>query len=320
MLSMVTNTVASDREQLNRGIERGVRFLKETQDHKRGTWKGPSTYPGGATALCTLALLESGVPDTDPSVKRALTHLGSLDAPRQTYTAAIQTMAFCGAGGKPYANLIKRNISILERLQLAEGPTQGGWSYTAAKGAVPHADPSNSRFALLALSAAKRSGFDVRAEVWNRALVYWLRAQNDDGSWSYRAGEMSGTGSMTCAGIVSLVIARKYANAASGRDVEQRIERAERWMARSFSVTKNPGSTSGRWLFYYLDTLARAGSRTEENRFGEHDWFEEGADFLLRSQSFDGSWEGDIRGLPQISTSFALMFLSAKATGSRKSN
>ena len=47
-------------------IDRGVAYLKREQQ-PRGNWAEFPGYDGGVTALCTLALLNSGVPVDDPA-------------------------------------------------------------------------------------------------------------------------------------------------------------------------------------------------------------------------------------------------------------
>src|SRR5262245_1852591 len=64
-----------DGAQVIAAIDRGVAFLKSKQDQKRGNWPEWPTYDGGVTALCTLALINSGVPVDDPSVRRGLNYL-----------------------------------------------------------------------------------------------------------------------------------------------------------------------------------------------------------------------------------------------------
>src|SRR6185312_5231240 len=45
-------------------IDRGVAYLKREQ-RDDGSWPDPVGYPGGITSLCTLALLNCGVPPED---------------------------------------------------------------------------------------------------------------------------------------------------------------------------------------------------------------------------------------------------------------
>src|SRR5262245_33104730 len=66
-------------------------------------------------------------------------------------------------------------------------------------------DNSNADFAIWGLDAAAKAGATVRRETWEAALGNWLRGQNADGGWSYSQNPKS-TGSMTAAGIASIVI------------------------------------------------------------------------------------------------------------------
>ena len=156
-------------------------------------------YDGGVTALCTLALLNSGVGVDDPVVRKALTYLRGLELDK-TYTVSLQTMVLCAAEPKKDMLLIGRNVRWLERHQIKEGRRKGAWSYPG-----PGGDNSNAQFAVLALYDAQRVGVEVSRETWELAADYWRRTQNDDGSWGYVPGD-AGTGSMTCAGIGGLAI------------------------------------------------------------------------------------------------------------------
>ena len=171
---------------------------------------------------------------------------------------------------------------------------------------------------------------------WNLAKTYWEKCQNKtDGSWSYTCGRRcAGTGSMTCAGITSLVIAADRVQASnarvSGDQIEcclpndtkdsDRIERAWQWLGQHYSVARNPGTNIH--LLYYLYGLERAGRLTAQRfiplaaRAGQADkadWYREGAEQLVRTQdTLSGFWQGvgHDETEPLIGTSFALLFLS----------
>src|SRR6476660_2414339 len=64
---------AIDAAQVLSAIDRGKAFLIREQ-LPRGNWTEFNNFDGGVTALCTLALLNSGVPADDPSVQRAITY------------------------------------------------------------------------------------------------------------------------------------------------------------------------------------------------------------------------------------------------------
>lgn len=321
VVGLTRRTVADDidPQQVRNAIDRGVAYLKREQA-PNGTWSDWAGQPGGVTAICTLALINAGVPIEDPSVQRALTYLRKLK-PEKTYTTALQTMVLCEADPKADLLLISRNATWIESKQVRSGPMTGGWSYPGAGGG---ADNSNSQFAMLALQAAEDVGVKVSPQTWRLALTYWREGQSRDGSWNYQHnGPAAGTGSMTCAGIASYVIASGRlsegdAEVVNGRvqccarsDTDPTIERALAWLASRFSINKNPGNPG--WWLYYLYALERVGRMTAERFIGSHDWYREGTDILIRGQDqLSGFWvgRGNDEKNPHIATSYALLFLS----------
>ena len=308
----------TDRE-VRHAIDRGIEFLKSKQE-VRGNWSGYPGQPGGMTALCTLALLNAGVSPKDPVVAKALDYLRGFEKPEWTYSVALRTMVFCTAGQKEDRLLVRQNIKWLEAIQKNRDDSfRGAWAYTARQG---FGDGSNTQFALLALNEAERIGIDVAPSTWRLALGYWQRNQKSDGSWGYRPGEPS-TGSMTCAGISSTVIASGRLGSPSARvdgdtvhccgesDDSGVAERGLNWLGRHFSVSKNPGN--GSWLLYYLYGVERVGRLTGRRLIGRHDWYREGAEILVHLQDdFLGYWRGvgTTERNPLLSTSLALLFLS----------
>lgn len=306
-------------EQVRQAIDKGVAYLKQEQRRTDGSWPDWVGQPAGVSALCTLALLNSGVPPDDEHLERALEHLRG-QRPTTTYAVALQTMVFAQAGFKVDLPLIDRNVKFLERIQIVDGPRSGAWSYPRANG-----DNSNTQFALLALHEAERVGVRVSEKTWRLAKAYWEGCQNPDGSWGYYKG-LPGTGSMTCAGITSLIIAGgkvrpSDATAVGGRieccgraaAEDDRIRRGLQWLGQNFSVTGNPGARGQTWLLYYLYGLERVGRLTAQRFLEGHDWYREGADWLVGQQdTLSGFWKGvgHAESNPVIATSLALLFLS----------
>ena len=309
-----------DAESVTEAIDRGVRFLLREQK-RNGGWSERAPFDGGISALCTLALINGGVPADDARLKNALDYLRKIELER-TYVVALQTMVFCAAEPDKDRLLIQRNVKWLERYQIKGGKTgEGGWSYPGAD-----ADNSNTQFALLALHEAERVGVPVGENTWRRALGYFQRNQNkNDGSWGYKPGQTMGTGSMTCAGITSLVIASAQLSQGDARIGEDQLhccgaqqenkalENALAWLGRNFSVAQNPGK-GPHHHYYYLYGVERVGRMTARRFLGKHDWYREGADWLLRQQQkTPGSWtgaEGPLENDPRVATSMAILFLS----------
>ena len=133
----------------------------------------------------------------------------------------------------------------------------------------------------------------------------YTRSQNSDGGWGYRHGARS-TGSMTAAGVASLYIlgSSLYARprVCGQYSYDRRIAAGLQWLAEHFSVEQNPG---GGHHFYYLYALERAGMLSGLKYFGRHNWYREGAEYLLRAQRPAGYW-----GNGEVDTAFALLFLA----------
>jgi len=309
-------------EEVRQAIDAAVAFLKRTQQN--GAWPEKPGYPGGVTALCTLALLSAGVEPSDPAIQAALRYLRKipLDRNAKTYSVALQTMVFCRADPENDQPLIQRNVRWLEQTQIKDdSTTAGSWGYPAYQG-----DNSNSQFAILALYEAELAGVQVDLRTWRLAKAYWERVQNPDGSFGYKQG-LFGTGSMTAAGIASLVICNgslrppdaqvegeKIVCCRPAETGPDRVQRALQWLGRDdiFSVSHNPG-LPGAWWLYYLYGLERVGRMTSQRFIGRHDWYRAGAEQLLRAKGpASDHWRGTQGDETNefIATSMALMFLA----------
>ncbi len=298
-------TAASVQKSINRGVE----FLRNTQN-RDGKWDGQGTYNSGQTALATLALLNCGLPPDDPTISKALKFIRSTP-PTMVYEISLQVMVFCAAEPKVDLARIRQNIQMLVDLQQGNG----GWGYSQAIGF--HTDPSNSQFAVLALWEAQRIGIEVPVETLERAQNYWLSLQRRDGGWDYHSDGTSG--SMTCAGIASLLITDDALRSSDARvrgdKIDccgmdgglNRIDMGVEWLSRNFSVKVNPPQKSY-WL-YYMYALERVGRLTGLRNIGEHDWYREGSEEILSKQDVIQGFFAD--GDDQVtSASFALLFLS----------
>ena len=305
-------------DQVRSAIDGGIKYLLNEQNEKRGSWNEIPRYPGGVTALCTLALLNSGVEPSDPQIQKALAFLRKIK-PTQTYSASLQTMALCAATPRQDLVQIQNNVNWLESIQQPGGQ----WSYAEPEGG----DNSNSQFAILALHEAERVGATVKQETWEKAAEYWKSCQNPSGSWGYQKGWDVGLGSMTCAGIAAMVICNGRVDNPNATienglvqccqppEDENRLEDGLTWLGNNFSVRRNPGrrGAGSTWHYYYLYGLERVGRLTARRLIGEHDWYREGAEFLISQQDhFNHSWvgQGHAENQPHIASALALLFLS----------
>ncbi|MBC7817747.1 MAG: hypothetical protein IAG10_12710, partial [Planctomycetaceae bacterium] len=218
---------APNESQITQARLKGVEFLKSKQLDD-GSWEFPA-HEVGITALCTLALLENGVPQSDPVidkghrfVKKSTKELGS------TYDIALSIVILSRLD--EYGN--KQAIRDLGARLIAGQNTGGGWSYTCpakitssiltnpeSRPKAPEGvgDNSCTQFAVLGLWTASRSGMDIDQPM--AAIARRFRTtQNSDGGWPYtsavanqgdKAAVPNPSGSaMTFAGLFSLTVAR----------------------------------------------------------------------------------------------------------------
>jgi len=302
-LAQAVSKDALTAEAVRRAIKHGVDNLKKSQN-ANGSWLGHSGYEGGTTALVTLALLNAGESPESPQIQKSLKLI--LAIPRSTtYEVSLRVLALSAADptSTRYRSTIQGDIEWLLKGQAAGG----GWSYKAGRGG---SDASNSQFALLALSEANKYDIVIPKRHWRKAKRYWFSLYSKkDGGFSYQPSSSS-TGSMTCAGIASLVIVREnlfdLANLANGNQA-----------ICCGGADPTGKKTQSRQRFYYLYALERAGRFSGRRFLGPHDWYRVGAADLVRTQRAGGAWAVGRRGRASfgedkeaITTAFSLLFLS----------
>jgi hypothetical protein len=224
----------------------------------------------------------------------------------------------------------------------------GSWSYPAGPLALVAFDTSNTQYAALGLRAASRLSIPVPETVWlgltrhfetvrerkaPRATLDLVRegdAEPAPGGALRRVPEAAGFlystrdvrpwGSMVCAGISCLELARHELARARSRkltpalaaQIEDRILGAWAWLDRHWGVDRHPEKPGNDWHLYYLYSLERAAVLSRVRTVGGRDWYFEGAVDLTLAQGKDGSWD-ETGGDRAIGTCFALLFL-ARAT------
>lgn len=300
---------------VNRAIAAGVANLKRHQ-LPDGHWPGQEgPHPGGMTALACFTLVKSGVKKNDEAVVRALGALSGTTF-KSTYSHAVRLM-LCDALREPEKWRATAAESVRFLVSKQDGPT-GGWAYP--EGGV---DMSNTQFALLGLRSARRLGVEVPDATWVRAANGLLRFRDSEGRgwagesggfkyWTYREA----TGGMTAATLAGLSVLEEHAPPSSEvhallRKHAKSIAASEAWLVRRFRADRNPSgdrSWTPSFQFAYLWAVERFGGLTGKTLLGGHDWYTEGATWLVEQQKPDGSWGNWIDD-----TCFALLFLR-KAT------
>ena len=318
---------AVTRGEVERAIREGVRYLKSVQ-RDEGSWVDiDQEARTGTTSLVTLALLTSGEQARSQTIQKALAYLRRFgpDDLKSTYAVSLQTMVYAAAEPTQDRARLATNVAWLSKTQIKSGDPvdwPGSWSYSALK--TRNGDNSNSQYALLGLNAASEAGIAIPPDVWKLAREYWERGQNAGGGWAYTPESRSPvSGSMTCAGISSLILTglRRIEGAETllGNEIKHcgetgvnsSLTRGVQWLSEHFRVGENVGFGQ-QWRYYYLYGMERAGRLTGLRFFGRHDWYREGAEKLVHDQDLvQGFWKGtSTEESPTIATSFALLFLA----------
>ncbi len=319
---------AVDDDDVRRAIEQAKEHLINRQDGlgrwpERGYHRGIST---GHTAMALLTLVFVGVHPNRGAVAKGLEQI-MMEPDQYSYVTGLHVMALSRV--LMQYQLVKENRTKL-RLALvrktmwlvqAQG-SHGGWDYLSLGGSNARYDLSNTQLAILALGEAAQAGVEIPPHVWQRSQRLYFELQQASGAWNYgmhNAGignDTPGYGSMTAAGLASIYICWDNLTRGEGcpclrgrssrtnDDTARRIDLALDWLDKNFIPSGNPNSPRNQdWHhFYWLYSAERVGIAAGYKYFGRHDWFREGAEYLVKEQR-GGAW-GDIPD-----TCFATMFL-----------
>ena len=304
----------------------GTTFLLEKGQAPDGSFS--KQLSPAVTALCTSALLEHGVSQSDPKILKALAFLETQIRPDggiygmgsnlRNYETSVSLMCFNRVNGDGnYDETIKKAIAFLKGLQWdeAEGydlnsTFYGGQGYGTHK----RPDASNTSYFLDALKAVAE---DPQSEAFQKAATFMSRCQNlstphntaewvgkasvdDEGGFIYTAvGEGESKAGETPDGGLRSYASMTYAGLKSllysGVDQNDiRVQAAKDWIGRHYDLTTNPGMGQQGLFYYYhifAKTLAATGEPfvlTEDQK--KQDWRADLTRRLSELQLKDGSW------------------------------
>jgi hypothetical protein len=192
-----------EKAKINQAIDRGVDYLKK-QQLADGSWPAPEgKHLIGYTVLPALTLLESGVPATDPGIKKVAAVVRKVVPLREgplkvdgTYEIAL-CILFLDRLGDPADKKLIQTLAL--RLVAGQMPT-GGWSYTC-----PLLTPAYSQDVLATLRALPELpplNLDVAPGATGGEMVDVTINMAFFGSVSYKAspGQVPGASSSTSPG------------------------------------------------------------------------------------------------------------------------
>jgi len=170
-------------------------------------------------------------------------------------------------------------------------------------------DHSNSQYGVLGVWACEEV-MEIPTEYWELVDKGWKAQQYDDGGWTYGAKDATDTpkASMTAAGVATLFITQDYlfgqtVKECKGNISNPNIEKGLKWMAKNFAQVMGGSS-------YTLYGVERIGVASGYKYFGNVNWYEAGAEYLVNGankQTASGAWGGGFGAIPE--TCFSLIFL-----------
>jgi hypothetical protein len=222
---------------------------------------------------------------------------------KDTPTGGASPKAVASGGGKapkagtsPGMRTKPKVVRHLAVKQMKTGPATG--------------DNSNSQYAALGLRACHDAGIDLPVEGVQLAEKWW-RDSTPSGGWDYHKGN-DPYGSMTAGAVGALTIYLFIQGKPWMKDKE--VVAGLDWMGKSFAVDKNPGGVEdgggqNGWQYYWLYAVERGGIFFGTEEMGAHEWYVEGAKYLLGEQKPDGSWQSKGADHAIWDTCFAILFL-----------
>jgi hypothetical protein len=333
--------------------QRGVEFLKSKQQPD-GNWAFKS-HDVGITSLCTIALIENGVPVTDPIIQKAANYVrnNSKDL-KNTYDISLVVVMLSRMGDRRDRSQIKNMAARL----IAGQMDSGGWHYSCPgqdidadailrdftkipKPKEGYGDNSCTQFAVLGLWVASRTGVNID-RVLVKVAKRFQTSQLDDGGWAYVMDvpkpadapadapppKPSSRNTMTGAGLFCLAVAQanvirdyqKSGRQPEGTDAPGKSLLENAIFAKGFKRTgdfvKGLGPGASR---YFLWSVERVGVLLGLDQMGGVNWYERGAAALIKEQTEDGGWKSawqDADPDGLSDTAFALLFLRKANLGS----
>jgi len=312
------------RKEAERSILIGFRWLVDQQEED-GSWNRYPAIT--ALVLSAITRADATVNIEHPAIQAGYKYLESCvqengsvhvgDMPG--YNTSICLLAFKDYPGDKYKKIIRNAEAYLVDLQIDEkdGYTRDSLYYGGVGyGGDDRPDLSNLQWAIEAIAykekqiVPEQKAGPVEKAIsernmlfYDKALVFLARCQNlesvnpeaysgNDGGFMYeagksKAGEASSYGSMSYAGLKSMIYAKVD-------KADPRVQAAYDWLRQNYSVETNP-NMGIQGLFYYYQSMAKALSAYGEEVVvtpdkKQHPWRKELVDQLLKIQNEEGWW------------------------------
>lgn len=303
------SSAAATPDEVENAIQRAIRSVYAQQ--RGGIWDSPNWGGGGAriglqwggeTALATYALLAAGESRQDAKLAKAIEFLKTAKI-EGIYALGLRAQIWHYLQQTPEVKAgIKRDGDLLVA-SIKNGPENKGMFNYPVNDTLPRYDNSVSQYGVLGIWAVAQLGYEVPTASWKTIDGAWRAHQLPDGGWPYVPNRDEATMSMTAAGIATLFITQDFLNLGKGADCTGNIRDSniEKGLKR---ITETFNNVQSRRNYYTLYGLERIGVASGYKYFGTTDWYQDGAEFLVRNQEPGGGWGRDVSD-----TCFAILFL-----------
>lgn len=317
--ALVPCALAVDARQIDAAIANGKKYLY-TQ-FQEGNWeRETSKYEDittGQTALAVRALLEAGESYQEPRIAEAIAYI------RKTPTTGVfslgmrcQLWAMLPRTPENRQALAKDGSQLVNNVQ-RQGKHRGFYNYL-----ISDKEKSNVRssyYAAIGLWSADQAGYEVNNSYWQLVEKAWMDAQDPGGGWGFygkASGNSAPTPGTTANGIATLFITHDFLHADEaitlrGNIKHPQIDRGINWLASNFGLIAKDTKFKFDFPYSTLYAIEQVGSASGLKYFKDIDWYDVGADRLLRNQHRDGWWAGDYKDAKVTGTAFALLFLTS---------
>jgi squalene-hopene/tetraprenyl-beta-curcumene cyclase len=269
-------------------ISKGIQFILNCQKDDGGIYI--DEMKAYNTSICLQALVSINSTVYEEEIRRARDFLASLQL-REDRGYSSSDIYFGGIGYD------EKGKSDLSNMVWALEAFRDSEKYQKTAEAFGKATGSTSEMNYAATSTDDKI-------FWESAILFIQRCQNnsatndqewagDDGGFVYspsesKAGDFTSYGSMTYAGMKSLI----YAGVEKG---DKRVQAAYQWIRNNYTVDQNP-QMGEQGLYYYYHTMSKTLSvYGDDNLIGSdgvnHNWRKELIEKLITVQDGEGFWQ-----------------------------
>lgn len=335
ILPQQARAVTPESPEVRAVIKKGLKYLETAKEGRLG-----------GKCLIALAFLKDGADEKHPTIVDAVNACQAAtkgDVGADIYSTGIAIIFLCSLNPSKYQpEIVKLRDSLEDRQKSC-----GGWGYPDK----PTGDTSMTQYGMLSYWEMNAVGIPISAKSAERAADWLIRTQGPQGNWGYQGKEANDTkqsalveqepknslgmsiAALGCTYMAAdlLGLAELHSDLDSGlppalrplkkaaakkgpvTNVDGKLiraaqERGKSWFAKNYKIDP-PGFTH-----YYLYALER-GKSFQEAAAGrsvkEPTWYNEGYEFLKKTQKANGCWDTDEAQKPyvDVNTAFGVLFL-----------